>query len=331
MLITAVALVSTLMVAQKVDKPTLELYQERFVVHDDSGIFRVPILDHELPPTSMMYRRNESYAVWDERGLTIRNGKWNLITKLADLPVNAKLQSRMDIRKTLELVRTGDRKLDAAGISGSRRVGAKAYFLARWNDKSGATWLEALVSVDLTSSKAKPQLEGEFAGLSIEKNPIANGLMVRGGKLAIPVNAEGGWGMATFDTANSSFDFDPIGDKLSTWRLLPSGEAIYTEETSYGTSIAARLSADDIRDLIVEGRGAMSFIDDQKPEIVRLELPGASMLYWASSGAELRIDRSAAVKRIGKYVLTWSPAQNPREARLYLADRWKQVAAWKAP
>jgi hypothetical protein len=329
MLVTAAAIAWTLLSQQPVDKPTLKLYQQRFVVRTPSDLIRVPISSGSLPPPAILYRRNDTYAVWDERGLTIRQGAWIVNSRLKEVPVSPKVQEREDILHTLDLVKTGDRVLEAQAISGSCRLGSKVYFLVRWDGRDKKPWFEALVSVDLTSTHPKPKLEGSFGGLSLSTEAIDDRLDIRDGRLYVAMNTSGGWGIGSFDPSSGSFSFQQLGHKLLSFAGVGAGRSIFTEETEYGTTLAGRLDAAEQRSMIFETRGAMRFVDDREPELIVTTGSNGRTLYWADTGAEIRIGAQEQIRRVGPYVLTWSPAVNPKEAILYEPDRWEAAAKWQ--
>jgi hypothetical protein len=329
MIATAAAFALTLLAQQPVDKSTLVLYQQRFVVRTPTALFRVPVVQADLPPAAVMYRRNDTFAVWDERGLTVRQKEWSFTTRFAELPVNPKVQSRAEIRRTVDLVKSGKRRLEAFAISGSRRFGSKAYYLVRWDSSDRTPWLETLVSVDLGQAHPKPRLEGLFAGLSLASQPIEDRLLVRSDKLAIAANGEEGWGLATFDPLRSGFEFEVLGHHLESFSPGDGNQALFVEKTEYDAFLACHLNKDGKKEVIFEHRGPMRFLDGASPPILVLSDNSKRLLYDAATGAEVEIARDATVSRTGPFILTWIGGSNPKSATLYRPDRWDVEAQWK--
>jgi hypothetical protein len=273
-----------------------------------------------------MFRRNDTYVVWDERGLTVRDGPWSFNTRLEGLPVSPKLQSREQIQETVALNKRGIRNLQARAISGMRRLGTKAYVLVRWDDRDRKPWMEALVSVDLTAPKPKPKLEGQFAGLSIAREPIDDRLMLEDDQLVVPVNTDEGWGLGMFDPERQAFEFSLLGDTLVSYSPRKEG-ALFVEQTAYGAAMAGTL-VNGGKGILFQTRGAMRFLDDQKPELMIATTATGRLLYWSDTGTEMKIGPQDEIRRAGKYILTWSPPANPTRASLYDPARWELVATW---
>ena len=162
---------------QAVDAPTLEYYQDHFVVRRGVEAWRVPAHPPATRPVlAVAFRRNQNYAVWDERGLTIRRGEQVRHTFLPDVPTSPRLFEREEILNTVELIRAGKRKRDADSLSGAMRIGNDAFFLVRW-EEDGKPWTEALVSVDLSASSLQPKVLGRFEGVSVAYRPIDDRLV----------------------------------------------------------------------------------------------------------------------------------------------------------
>src|SRR4051812_48053687 len=126
----APALLLCLVVSQTaVDKPTLYFYQDSLIIRRGNDKEAVPLQLAKKPaPLSVLYRRNKTFAVWDERGLTVRIGKKVRSTHLPDIAVSPRVFPRDEILKTIDLIHRGKRKKGANALSGSRRIGNTAYF-----------------------------------------------------------------------------------------------------------------------------------------------------------------------------------------------------------
>lgn len=330
MLVTVAALATTLLTQQPVDKPTLELYQERFVVRTAKEVIRVPLREVVEPPASVMFRRDDHYAVWDERGLTARSGDWSFTSRLSEFPTSSRFFDREQILETAAQVKKGIRKFDASGISGAKRLGNKAYFLVRWVDSSAKTWLEALVAVPLDVPKPKPQVVGLFEGMSLADRLIDDRLFLREEGLEAVVQSPTNWGVARFDPKLETFSFRPMGDKLQSYLSLTSSRGLFVESTSFGTTIAGEIELKEgTRKLLFQGRGVARFLDAVNPLVIVATSPPGRLLFNASTGAQVLIGASDEVRRAGRFVLTWTPPGIPKSARLLEPTRWIESAVWK--
>ena len=331
MLVTVAALATTLLAQQPVDKPTLELYQGRFVIRSGNDVLRVPLQTFSELPASVMFRRDDVYAVWDERGLTTRKGSWSFTTTFKEFPTSSRFFKREEVLETLGLVRRGRRSLDASGISGAKRLGNRAYFLVRWDESSGTPWHEALVTVDLTSTRPKPQVTGRFEGMSLGRGGIDDRLFLREEAIEAIVQNDRGWGVGRYDPKLESFGYRDLGEKVQSYTPLTSDTGLYIEETSYGLTSAGEINlGSGDKHLLFEGRGAARFTDTLKPRLLVGNGPTGRMLANTETGAVTLIGNSDEVRRAGKLVLVWSPASSPKSARLLSPERWEEVASWKA-
>lgn len=280
----------------------------------------------EKGPKFVAYRRNDTWAVWDKRGLTVRIGKTVRSTKLPELAVHPKLQSRPAIRTTLELVKEGKRQKEVSGLSGSRRIGNDVYFLARWDDDNGP-WLEALVKVSLDAAKPAYQLVGKFPGLSQSHDAIGDSMGVEGSSLTVIERKEDEWGLSFYTPAVKAFGFKKLGDGLASMAAGVGGQVIFVEKTSYGAKVGGTVDlSGGSRVENFEGRGDVSPVDGLSPVIYRISSEGSSVLHNAQSGAEVSIPFGAHVVRTANGILVW--AGKPDSATLYESSRWRPLAKW---
>jgi hypothetical protein len=278
-----------------------------------------------------MFRRNDVYAVWDERGMTTRKGSWSFTTTFKDFPSSSRFFKRDEVLETLAAVKKGSIALEASGISGAKRLGNRAYFLVRWDDNTGKPWQEALAAVDLTSTRPKPQVLGRFDGLSLGRGGIDDRLFLREESIEAIVQSDHGWGVGRFDPKLDSFSFRALGEKLLTYAPLASDTGLYVEETAYGLTSAGEINLPTgDKHLLFEGRGPARFPDTLKPRLLIGNASNGRVLLNADTGAETMIGSSDEVRRAGDLVLVWSPPAAPKSARLFSPDRWEEVASWKA-
>ena len=172
----------------------LRYFQGEFILRKDREAWRVRVPPAPpAPVTSIAYRRDDCWAVWDERGLTIRVGDKLTSSKLEGIARSPRIFPHAELVESLEKVRKGERSAFASGIGGSRRLGNYAYFVPRWLDKTGAVWLEALVRVDMTKPNPKPELVARIPGTTLVRNALDKWLLADDGGLALPVTTTEGW------------------------------------------------------------------------------------------------------------------------------------------
>jgi len=227
--------------AKKVDGVALSFFEDNFIVRSPTISEAVPLkLPKPAPRWFTSFRRNDRYAVWDERGLSVRAGKWSYSTHLAEIPVSPKLFEKDEILENVALIKGGKRFRSATALSGAIRVGKEVFMLVRWDDADKNPWLEALFRVDLNESKPKPMLLGRFAGLSQARSTIEDRLFVRGGKLSVVAAQKAVWGLAQY-SSRSSFEFHPMGDVLIDYTPISGRLGMFAEKTGYGTTVIGRV------------------------------------------------------------------------------------------
>src|ERR1044072_4298054 len=111
-------------------KVTLTYFQEHFIVRDGAFNESAPLrLTPTTPKLSTVFRKNNTYAVWDERGLTVRVGDSVRSSKLPSIVLSPKGFTRDEILFTNREIKAGRRSVDVAALSGAVRVANKVYFL----------------------------------------------------------------------------------------------------------------------------------------------------------------------------------------------------------
>lgn len=329
MVFAALALLSS-QSARKVDAPTLEFYQGNFVIRRPGLVRRIPIdPPHPTDRLVVAFRRNESYAVWDDRGLTMRHGSRSHSTRLGDFAVSPKLFPKDELVRTISLIRSGRRRRDAAALSGAVRLGPSAYFLPRWEDRGGASWAEALVEAPLGGKELWPKAVGRFEGLSLGYKPIDDRLFVLGSRLAIVSRRSDSWGVATYDPSKKEFGYSALGGGLRSYLSTGRQTGLFVEKTTYGTTVAGEVDlGSEVRKPLFEARENARFLDAVRPYLVIASSEDGSRLLNTETGGEVPIGKGAGVARAGSEVLVWFPADKPRLATLYRPERWSVVARW---
>ncbi|MBS1717256.1 MAG: hypothetical protein JSS72_05955 [Armatimonadetes bacterium] len=274
------------------------------------------------------YRRDQNWAVWDARGLTVRVGSLVRSSHLGELAVSPKLTPREEIRKNLSRFKDGSRTKDASAISGSLRVGNAAYFLVRWDGKDHKPWLEALVRVDLTEKKPTWSLVGKFEGLTTSDKFIGNQLAANGESLTTCTQTADGWGIASYDPAEKKFGFKKVGKELVQFApgTAPT-HACYVEKSGYGTLVGGGLNlTSGVRTRLVESPGKLEAIDGLAPSVFLIDSASGRVLANGVSGAQMRLDADTKITRTPFGILAWQGA--PSSASLYESSRWRALAQW---
>lgn len=316
---------------QTVDKPTLQYYQQTFVIRQQDDVLRIPLVQPVLKiKLYVAFRKNDGFAVWDDRGLTVRRGPRAVSTRLPAIAVSPKVFSREEIRSTLRSIQAGERTKDAGGLSGAKRIGTDAYFLVRWEDQEKKPWAEALVKVDLSATKPEPELVGRFEGLSSASKPIDDELSVVGNKLAIVSHRDDTWGLATYDPESRTFDYTALGDSLVDYLPVSPTQGLFIERTSYKTSIVGRIDlSTKSRSVLYEGREKLRLIDSTNPPIVLASKPGTTKLINAETGVVRSLPYQLECRRAGADVICWTPAETPQAVWLISPASWEIRARWR--
>ena len=314
-----------------VDKYTLEYIAETFVVRSGSAVTRVPLREAKVKAlASIMYRRNQTFAVWDDRGLTVRKGEKVYSTRLDYIPTSPKVFPRSEIQRLIPKFKSGERKKMAVSLSGSCRLGQNAFFLVRWEDRAHKPWLEALMKVDLGAAVPKPEYVARLDRLSYATERIDDRLYASEDSLYVISTDGARWGVSRIDPrSGTKFETSELGEAFDGILAGPAGYAYVVERTEYGSRVAARVNLkNETRIDLIESQGRMHFVDAKLPELIVISRDSTQVLHNGETGAELALPASSAVRRVGKHVIVWSPYDAPRSATLYDPVRWTPIARW---
>lgn len=315
---------------KKVDTPNLRLFQDSFVVRLGAQKADVPIqLPREKPALSVSFRKNQTYAVWDDRGLTIRIGKTAKSTRLEEIAVTPKIFTADEIRETAALIKAKKRSKKAASLSGARRIGTTVYFLLRWEDSAGKPWMESLVSVDLAKPTFHPTLLARLPGLSLADKPIDDKLILLGNQMSIVARQKNDWGLATYEIGSKQFEFKEIGTGLESYTELSNRLGAFVEKTAYNTHVGGRVDLVSLtRRNLIEAKGTMRFVDNQQPLFALINHGDDTIIRNVDTGAETTLLSSVAMRRTKLGLVVWSPFKAPKRAWLYETSRWTPLATW---
>ncbi|HVL37912.1 MAG TPA: hypothetical protein VM328_00850 [Fimbriimonadaceae bacterium] len=330
MTITALAM-AALLSGQAPTKPTISYQNSAFVLTSATAKVTVPIRPEPVKaPPNVMFRRDQAFAVWDAaRGITVRVGSYVYSTKLAEVAVTRKLFSPLQIRETSRLVVEGKRTREATALSGARRLGKDVYFLVRWDDSpQNRPWLEALMKVDLSEPRPKPQLLGRFDGLSMATRSLDDRLLVIGDTLGIVTRLGDSWGVARFEPASGTFTSQAIGQRLLSYASLTPRVIMFVEQTPHKTTLLGRADlGSGARRELYESRGSISILDKSSPVVALIKHEGRLTMHNVETGAQSQGLAGGDVRRTPLGLLHWAPADQPKTAMLLDVERLEVVSA----
>lgn len=329
-MVTSYLLLCLSVYQKPVDKPTLNYFQENFIVRVGDKRANVPLtLPKEKPVLSVSFRKNKNYAVWDDRGLAIRIGTTVKSSRLEDIATSPKAFSPEELKENVDLIQKKQRTRGATSLSGAKRVGNLVFFLARWEEKGGKPWLEALVSVDLTEDTFHPKFHARLPGLTLADKKIDDRLFVLADRLSAVTRKEDLWGVTSYNPDSNEFEFKELGKKLESYQPLSARIGAFIESTDYGAKIGGRVDLTSLaRKNLAEGKGTLKFADKTEPLIALFSKGGNVKLLNTDTGAELELLSSVAMRRTPLGLVVWSPFNSPKRAWLYSYERWSQLAEW---
>ncbi len=320
--------------------PSIEitLRGSEFTLVSGAKHIRIPLAQDQSPAPRrslerVVFRKDDAYAVWDSRGLTVRRGPWKHDTRLHEVAVTPKLFSSDEIAMNHGYFALGLRIPLATELAGAVRIGDFVYFLLRWVDFALEPWLEALVRVGLSDPKPKPELMGRFEGLAVEDAPAPGSLVPIAKRPSVVTSkTDGGWGRATFDPVEGVFTWKPLGERLGKLVYLTSTTGCAIEKTAYGSRLLG--SFDLVRaekQVLMESRSDIRLLDGRKPWLATTYEEHGIWLHNLQTGAKHRIPEDAALRRTAFGLLYWTPAHGPKLAELLDFDRFARLASWQDP
>jgi hypothetical protein len=315
----------TLLTQTTVDKVSLSYIDGRFVVRE--GVTRIYNAAErpEAGNVSIAYRRDNAFAVWDDRGLVTRRGEFVAATKFEAVPTSPRLLGKEAIETNIRLLRSGVRRRPASGISGSVRIGENVVFFPRWDDANGKPWLEAAVRVKLTDPKPKPVVIGVLPGLSGAHKFIDRYAKPMGDWAGIVVKTGDIWGIYKVKPTTDEGELDDIGHDLQ-W-VRASGYVCDREPT--GLYALRRIDwPTGGTELLYESREPLELVDDQEPLVAIAEGARNRRLVNLETGALREVPPRTMVLRADQRFIAWQGAAEPVSATLYDPARWLPVAVW---
>lgn len=282
-------------------------------------------LPTDAPDDKTTYRRDDAFAVWDARGLSIRHGTFTYHTRLPEVAVTPRLFTTAEIEETKVAIAKGDRKRDADRLIGSRRIGNEVYFWLAWLEKSGKTWLEVLTKVDLSHERPKPELVGRFDGFSLGLKP-SESLMIGEQSIVTLTRRGPEWGVARFGLDSKLFTFDPKGQGLAEGMALSGRTLLLSEVTTYNKTRIVRfdIPTDSMRP-VAEVAGKVSLVDGERPPLGLIQTNLGPALRNFETGVQMNLAADSVVRRTPAGVLVW-PKGKPLDAAVYSPERFLRLA-----
>lgn len=307
---------------------SLNYFQGLFIIRKGEDTTQVSLEETvSKPPLYVAYRKNDAWAVWDDRGLTIRKGKRVFSTKLPEISTSPKLQTREQLVETVDLIKNGKRSTEARALSGSKRIGSEIYFLMRWMDSEGKTWLEALVGVNLDEEKPIPRLLGKFEGLSLASAEIDDKLMLHKDALGILTRKGEEWGESIYAPGGKVFSYRKLGYGLKNFKLVSGQTGEFVDTAKYGATLAGRIAlTDGRRDELIETRGKVTLVGSS---VALIENKGKAALRNLITGAEIGLEAGSHYRVAPQGLLVYYGDTRPTKAYLYNTSDWSVLASWK--
>lgn len=306
--------------------PSLILESSGFLVRALGREHREPFAKPAASPDDKItYRRDEAYAVWDARGLSVRQGAFTYTTRLPEVSLTPRLFTTAEIEATKVAIAKGDRKRDADRMIGSRRIGNDVYFWLGWTEKSGQPWLEALVKVNLTAEKPKPELVGRFDGFALGLR-ASESLMIGEQALVVLTKRGSEWGIGRFGLESKLFTFEPKGQGASEAMALSGRTLLLSEITSYNKTRIVRydIPTDSMRP-VAEVSGKATLVDGERPPLAIIQTNLGPALRNFETGVQTSLPADAVVRRTPAGILIW-PKSKPEEGSVFSPERFLRLA-----
>lgn len=321
-----------LLLASTQARMSLQYYQGAFFISDGPFVFAAPMPKPQPQQTFVRFRRGDTYTVWDKRGLDIRAGNWIYDTRFKDLAVSPKLFSKEEIHENLLKAKEGQRALEATAISGALRLGTIVYFVPRWIDCKGYTWLEAVVEIDLSAKHPKPVLIGRLPGRTLASGSIDQRLFALREQPAAIIRKGDEWGIAFFDPISGLFSYSHIGERLRAYSQLEGNNIAFVEAEDGGLN---RVGVADVatgdRTDVLEDRGNIRMLDDNRPLCAIVNTTDQTTIRNLQTGSAMDLPTDSTALRTAEGILVWWPRIAPKHAVLLDPARWEGLANWQLP
>lgn len=319
-----------LFVGQVQAAPTLTYFEENFIIRNGSVKVIAPLkLLSTSPKLVSPFRKDNTFAVWDDRGLSIRHAGNLRSTTFPDFLTSPKAFTRAEIKKNIADLAAGHLHRRASALSGAQRIGDHVYFLVRW-DRRGSPAYEGLFRINLRDKPPVPQFIARAHALSGSTHAIDENLFVWHGNLAYFASRPDRWGLVELPKEGNHLRFTTLGNTLLTIHRTDQQQVVFTETTVYDTTIAGSLSMDNLRrKILCEGRTRMRFADQSSTDFVVLSTSDGAVLQNTWSGIQTRLPSNSSLRVTAEGVVVWSPISSPTQAWLLDRERLATLATWR--
>jgi hypothetical protein len=169
-------------------------------------------------PTQVAFRHGDKWAVYDERGLSVRVGQRVRTFRLEDYPLSPKLWEKNQIIENKQKIESKTYSLRPNALMGSVQEGSKTWWILQWHSLGSekAVWLEVLLVVDLSQSDPRPELVGRLplltsrvGGLRIEQKLFRAG----DGLSVVGVLDDNRWGVGLFSLSSRTWSTKSLSNE----------------------------------------------------------------------------------------------------------------------
>lgn len=307
-----------------------------FVVTEGKSKTRIAISTipkrNATPTNRIQFRRDQNFAVWDERGFSIRAGDKLLQTRFAGLLTNSTVQTKNQLAENQALRLGKNLALEAGMCVASRRIGDNAYFVIRFMAEHPADNRDFLVSVNLAAQKpawtALARLENPYFDPEAQYTTLA----IVDDALVWTESGMGTWSICSWK----------FGAK-SVKRTRRPGQLVQTRRVSTTLYAFIESSGNDLRTIgrfdmksqgsrsLAEVRGSVSLLDTVDPWICLSSDNGRFTIHNLQTGSRMSRESPDGIARVGKNLLLWTGGKTPTSALLLDPSRWVERATWTAP
>ena len=295
-----------------------------------AAIDRVPINNSQSNGMqSIEYRRDQVFVVWDDRGLTVRDGKVASSTRFQSVPTSPRLRIRDDILKTISAHQNQDLDYRASALSGSVRIGVRIFGIARWTTTSQKTWLECLFDVNLMSAKPSVHVLTVLPGHTFSTHFIGHSLFLSHQKLQAYIQIKNQWGRWEYNPKNGKASFLAIGRNPVSIVQFPNKEVGFVEKSPIGSFYTGIFDPVEMnRESVQELNSQPMFLTNVWPPVIEAKQRGLPCLVNLDKGTTLFLAQGSQAKECQAGVIIWTGSSNPQKAWLFSPALWQPIAWW---
>lgn len=298
----------------------------------NSQVSTLPQFQAMNTTTGQLWLPMDKYVLtFNEKGFGFRRDNKVTYADYSYIPLVPDFSPTEQIEFTKREVANKRRSLSVSAISGWEKIGSHVYVLMRWDDKSGRSWLEALVDIDFSGKAPMARLVGGFDGMSTAKGRVNDKLISENGKLYIVVNGESKATLCTYDPAKGEFSSKEISSYYTDSKLI--------EGSLYGMGFELTPAKTLLVNLIDREQGNSRTVAEVRGSIYGLYAPAIlhygnsnrKVLLNLTSGAEMVVPSGCGLQAVDAGILLWTPKEKPTAAALYSAGSFRTLARWVKP